>query len=66
MPGRRDHRHSRRRLDAFVDDALEPDDVDRVVAHLLECPDCSAHVRLLLRVRASLRDLRHPAIEARV
>ena len=50
-----DHRYARRRLGAFVDAELSGDDVDRVTGHLLDCPDCSADVRFLLRVRAALQ-----------
>ena len=49
-----DHRYSKRRLGAFVDDELQASDLDRVIGHLIECPDCSAEVRFLLRVRAAL------------
>ena len=49
-----DHRYASRRLDAYVDDELGPNDVDRLTGHLIECEDCSAHVRFLLEVRAAL------------
>lgn len=49
-----DHRYSRRRLDGFVDGELASDELDRVLSHLISCPECSAEVRWLLRLRASL------------
>ncbi len=49
-----EHRYSRRRLDGFVDGELSADELDRVLGHLLGCPDCSAEVRFLLRIRAAL------------
>ncbi len=49
-----EHRWSSRRLDGFVDGELGADELDRVVGHLILCPDCSAEVRFLLRVRAAL------------
>lgn len=52
--GRTEHRYATGRLHTYVDDQLHPHDVDRVTIHMLECPDCSAHVRFMLRVRASL------------
>ncbi len=54
------HLRARRRLDAFVDgELLEPRRAE-VQYHLDECPDCSAHVRLLLAMRRSLRRLASP------
>ena len=50
-----DHRYAVRRLESYVDDELDGDDVDRVTSHVVLCDDCSADVRFLLRVRASLR-----------
>jgi hypothetical protein len=50
-----EHRYASRRLDAYVDNELGHYDVDRVTGHILDCVDCSAHVRFLLRVRAALQ-----------
>jgi len=52
-----EHSYSQRRLDRFVDDELPGNEVDRFTGHLIACPECSAGVRLLLRVRASLRGM---------
>ena len=40
---------------ASVDDELAMAPRGRVQDHLDECPDCAAHVRMLLAVRRSLR-----------
>jgi anti-sigma factor RsiW len=52
--GRSEHRYANGRLHAYVDDELHPDGVDRVTSHIVECPDCSADVRFMLRIRAAL------------
>ena len=52
--GRIEHHYAARRLDAYVDDELPGDDVDRVTGHVLDCVGCSAQVRFLLHVRAAL------------
>ena len=50
-----EHRYAVRRLDAYADGELGPDDVDRVTGHLVQCENCSDHLRFLLEVRASLQ-----------
>lgn len=55
--GRFEHRYAKRRLERFIDDELSLMQLDRVAMHLVQCSDCSADVRFLLRVRASLGDL---------
>lgn len=50
-----EHRYAMRRLDAYADDELGGDDVDRVTSHVVQCENCSHHLRFLLEVRASLR-----------
>ncbi len=54
------HLRTKRRLDAFVDNELMEGRRNQVQHHLDVCPDCSAHVRLLLAVRRSLRRLAAP------
>jgi len=54
------HHSAKRRLDAFVDGELAASRREKVQYHLDECPDCSAHVRMLLAVRRSLRRLSAP------
>ena len=49
------HQRAKRKLDRFVDDELAMAPRGRVQDHLDECPDCAAHVRMLLAVRRSLR-----------
>ena len=44
-----------RRLDAYADDELGGEDVDRVTSHIVHCENCSDHLRFLLEVRASLQ-----------
>ncbi len=54
------HLRAKRRLDAFIDNELVEHRRAEVQDHLDECPDCSAHVRLLLAMRRSLRRLASP------
>ena len=49
------HHSAKRRLDAFVDEELMASRRQTVEFHLDECPDCSAHVRMLLAMRRTLR-----------
>ena len=55
------HQKSKRKLDGFVDEELAGRPRVQVRRHLDECPDCSAHVRMLLAVRRSLRRMTGPA-----
>ena len=48
------HRRYTSQLDPYVDGELPLASVSRVEAHLRECPDCDAHVRLLLAMKSSL------------
>ena len=50
-----EHRYAMRRLDAYADDELGGEDVDRVTSHIVHCENCSDHLRFLLEVRASLQ-----------
>ena len=50
-----EHRYAMRRLDAYADDELGGEDVDRVTGHIVQCENCSHHLRFLLEVRASLQ-----------
>ncbi|MEM7286613.1 MAG: zf-HC2 domain-containing protein [Actinomycetota bacterium] len=50
-----EHRWAMRRLDAYADDELGADDVDRVTGHIVVCENCATHLRFLLEVRASLQ-----------
>lgn len=48
------HRRLSRQLDAYVDGELAFERVSGVEAHLDDCPDCDAHVRMLLAMKVSL------------
>jgi anti-sigma factor RsiW len=48
------HRKLVRQLDAYVDGELSFGRVSGLESHLHDCPDCNAHVRLLLAMKGSL------------
>jgi anti-sigma factor RsiW len=58
-----DHLFARRRLSAYVDGDLEPDERERVVRHLAECEECGRVERSLRRLLGGLALLggRRPA-----
>lgn len=60
VPGPRfhfDHLFARRRLSAYVDDELAPDERRRVRRHVADCPDCGHAERSLRAVLRRLRGL---------
>ncbi len=50
-----DHMFSRRRLSAYVDGELGPDERRRVARHVEECEDCGRAERSLRRLIGGLR-----------
>ncbi|MEM9467432.1 MAG: zf-HC2 domain-containing protein [Actinomycetota bacterium] len=44
-------------LELWLDGELAPDRVERVLAHLADCPDCAAEIETMARIKASLARL---------
>jgi len=54
------HRRFTSQLDAYVDGELSVTSFSAVQAHLHDCPDCSAHVRMLIAMKNSLGRVANP------
>ena len=48
-------RHPGRALDAYLDGELDRRDIDRVVAHLGQCPLCRRRATITRQIRSSLQ-----------
>jgi anti-sigma factor RsiW len=44
-------------LELWLDGELTPERVDAVLTHLTECPDCTAEIETMARIKASLARL---------
>lgn len=53
----RDHVFARRRMSAYIDGELNPEERARLEHHAAECADCGPALRRLIGITAALRAL---------